>query len=508
MKHPAKTSLFLLMLILTFSCQKYDTNDLNSESSNRRIKLKYETVPLVQKYGLKSMNQKANKYVFYLVAELDAPVINKLTLQATHVDIADNLAFVSYNMKGPIQKGAIDIIDITNPKLPSLVKSLEFPEWDINTVVYYNHNILLAGQYKYGAFFAAVNLNGDEVYFSKISSFSANNMKIVDNKLFITSADINGGLTILNGDDFSKVAFIHAEDARSVASLDSDDAYMLSAAGISLYSKGSLSNLMGMNPDYLQQASKAELDISEHYIFAALNKGGSMIWDRITLAPVTQFTIPDFLVAKDPENYVSNSVSYNNPLLFVANGGSGIMVAGKDSDSPEDETFMEYGYFDFNEKGGSTSSNFVKSKGRFIFVASGLGGLKILTFEEASSDCTWIGETAYSGNIKGAGSSWWYIFESIQGSSQPIYAGRDKIEGAYAIYDNGSLEINLGSDMRLKDTMEPVKVQGYTVVPDKRPASGLFKTYKGEELSFHVDQFPYYVIHLDVEVCYPHLSHK
>ncbi|MDD2353379.1 MAG: hypothetical protein PHX56_07500 [Atribacterota bacterium] len=48
---------------------------------------------------------------------------------------------------------------------------------------------------------------------------------------------------------------------------------------------------------------------------------------------------------------------------------------------------------------------------------------------------------------------------------------------------------------------EPVKIQVYDAVPDKRPAAGKFSTYKGEELTVIVPCNNFYVIHLDLQHC-------
>jgi hypothetical protein len=390
-----------------------------------------------------------------------------------------------------------------------IMESFEFPDWDINSILYSNGNILLVGQNDVdGAFFAAFSFEGDELYYSAINSFSANSIKVINNKILITSGDHNGGLTILDANDFSEIEFFLAYDVRSVAGFDSDEAYILKSGGIALYSNGELTEIIEIDNNFLQEASKAEIDVSEDYIFSALNRGGSIIWERSTFSEVTRFSIPDFLAELDPEVYVSNSVSYNEPLLFTANGGSGIMVCGKALSPSDIETFKEYGYFDFNEKGGSTSSNFVKSEGNVIFVASGLGGLKILTFEEDMNLCNWTGETAYSGALTGDGKAWWYYYDTSIEGPQPVFAGQKQVEGAYVHYDNGMLVINLGARMRLKNVKEPVKVQGYHVIAATRPASGKFETYKGNELIIEVPYYPYFVVHLDVEVCYLDLITK
>ncbi|MBN1464672.1 hypothetical protein JXA02_02845 [candidate division KSB1 bacterium] len=67
--------------------------------------------------------------------------------------------------------------------------------------------------------------------------------------------------------------------------------------------------------------------------------------------------------------------------------------------------------------------------------------------------------------------------------------------------EQGLLEIVLTGGWELQDVSEPVKIQGYEIIPDVRPAAGQFTTYKGTELTVPLLAFPYYAIHLDVQLC-------
>jgi hypothetical protein len=152
-------------------------------------------------------------------------------------------------------------------------------------------------------------------------------------------------------------------------------------------------------------------------------------------------------------------------------------------------------------------------------------GLSNLTFcynlvECVVEECVWEGETAFGGSTEGAGSAWWFAFDTAGDAVQPIYAGQKPVEGAFVEYDavNDVITIVLGENMKLEDVTETtsvhprtgavkvsvndeqVKVQGYNVLPTSRPAAGLFSLYKGRELTIQGNGSAYYVIHLDVEV--------
>ncbi len=121
----------------------------------------------------------------------------------------------------------------------------------------------------------------------------------------------------------------------------------------------------------------------------------------------------------------------------------------------------------------------------------------------------WEEETAYGGDYPGGGNAWWFYFDTEGSETQGIYAGQNLVEDASVTYsydydtEVGYITIDLGENMMLQDEDEAVKIQGYGEgeLPDSRPASGLFTTYKGTDLEIEVDHYRYFVIHLDVLVC-------
>ena len=125
--------------------------------------------------------------------------------------------------------------------------------------------------------------------------------------------------------------------------------------------------------------------------------------------------------------------------------------------------------------------------------------------------CTaWQTETAYGGINAGQGAAWWYYYDGV--GNQTIWAGQNINIGTVELL-NQHIIISLTNGWELNPESlnetagvvtvnnEPVKIQGYTSLPSKRPASGLFDTYKGTSLNPEVGSFPYYVIHLDVRKC-------
>jgi hypothetical protein len=110
-------------------------------------------------------------------------------------------------------------------------------------------------------------------------------------------------------------------------------------------------------------------------------------------------------------------------------------------------------------------------------------------------------ETAWGGTTQGEGKSWWFYYDASAGGKQAIYAGQYSVTGAYVEYVSGEIRINLGGSMRLIDDDEAVKIQGYDIIPETRPAAGQFITYKGTDLTVKVTDYAFYAVHLDVVAC-------
>src|SRR5205085_3227801 len=134
-----------------------------------------------------------------LVAEVDPPSIGGQVLQATAVAITGTLAVVSYNMRGAQYLGAIDVIDISNPKKPVLRSRALFQNADVNGISTDGVNVYAAeasGDTSFqspGAFEAVLLsgtnliLNGD--HRSALSSFAGTSTAVAGSRVFATSGD-------------------------------------------------------------------------------------------------------------------------------------------------------------------------------------------------------------------------------------------------------------------------------------------------------------------------------
>jgi hypothetical protein len=397
-------SAILVMMMFMTSCQKDDIkNDPvpetelnfiisnNKEQLTKRITSRDELVPITPFESTRTKSSSVppkdytKNFAFKLKADVDAPEHNGKVLMATHVAIKDNYAFVSYNIRGPEYGGAVEVFDVTNLTSPQIISQAIFPEADINSVDYSDGKLFIVGalgnfeafDYDDPAFFEVLTLNGQMQItgiekIMDIPSYSANGIKVTNEKILITSGD-QGGLTILDR-NYINLSSAEIFDARSV-DVNSDNIYVLSGqpGTISVFEKSSeLAKdqwlIYGANTPY----SKSEISVNDKYVFAALNEGGARML-KLDGTLKQHFQKPETPEGADDENHVTNSVVINHSLLFMGNGQSGIAVG---EIIPElNDSVVVLGKMMFTDM---QSSNFVQSKDSIVFVASGLGGLKIL----------------------------------------------------------------------------------------------------------------------------------
>ncbi len=402
--------IFILFAVFTLlSCEKDPLTNDNTEgeyiekgnlliNSNRaqldaRISYKNTIVPIVGTESsslLKSTNDfpeidLTKNYAFKLTAEVDPPVYEGNTLQATHVTIKDDYAFVTYNTRGPKWQGGIEIFDVSDINNPEIISSAILPNTDVSAVDYADGKIYVVGAtgdfeekgFVSPAFMEVISL--DETMAFKnvdaiidISSFAGTDIKVVASRIYATSGS-TGDLTIFDA-AYALAGTEGISDARSVDA-NSDHLYVLQGQ------EGRVNVFNLSDASYIETyhvggatipESKSEIAVSEEYIFAALNEGGLSI---LNLDGSLKQSIPKPETPSGAldENHVTNSVSLNGDLVLIGNGESGIHVGGLIAE--EDDNLWMLGAMEFGE---AQSANFVESKDNVIFVATGLGGLKIL----------------------------------------------------------------------------------------------------------------------------------
>ncbi|NJO89881.1 MAG: hypothetical protein HC831_13740 [Chloroflexia bacterium] len=367
----------------------------NTKALSNRITLKNELLRVENIYSgnLKSVQEPpkvdlTKNYAFTLRAEVDPPVYEGHTLQATHVKILDNFAFVTYNTKGDMYLGGLEVFDVTDISNPKIVWQAVFSKADVSSVDYYNNKLYIVGaqnlegdtssKLRTPAMLEVLLLNSnreisDVDTIINLDSYAGTDVKVTSEGIYATSGS-NGYLKVYNH-NYDSLYAIAVNDARSV-DINSSNAYVLGGqpGKVSVFSRNSYTKLNEFLPSGANTPeSKSELVVTDSYIFTALNEGGIKILN--TDGSLKQFIPrPTTPAGKKDENYVTNSVSLNGDLLFAGNGEAGIYIGGIVKER-NDSVFL-LGAIKFGE---GQSANFVESKDSVVFVATGLGGLKILS---------------------------------------------------------------------------------------------------------------------------------
>lgn len=371
----------------------------NASELSHRLSRKNEVVEMIPNYlpeaNLKlasDLKDLRSNFVFKLKAEVNPPVHEGRTLMATHVHIDGDFAFVSYNIRGDEFGGALEIFDVRDLNNPGIISQVIFPKSDINSVIYDSGKVFLVGAtsnvealgFNDPACFMVLKVSpGMEILeldtMVDIPSYSANGIYFSGNKLYITSGD-KGGLTILNP-DYSLDRNISIPDARSVTA-NSSHVFVLSGQPGTIHVFDRSTSLLettyqinGANTPF----SKSEISATNDFLYVALNEEGVRVVDlKNNQGSIWQhIPKPATPPGENDENHVTNSVSFNAPLLFMGNGLSGVAVG--ELIGQQNNQIVLRGQMVFSDK---SSTNFVKSSDNVVFVASGLGGLKILSISQ------------------------------------------------------------------------------------------------------------------------------
>jgi hypothetical protein len=359
-----------------------------------RISYKNEIVPIVDAETPSLLKGTADdfpeidltkNYAFKLKAEVDPPVYEGNTLQATHVSIIDDYAIVTYNTRGEKWLGGIEIFDVSDLKNPVIISSAILENTDVSAVDYADGKIYVVGAtgdyvekgFVSPAFMEVISLD-ETMAFEEVetivdlSSFAGTDIKVAAGQIFATSGS-TGDLAIFN-DTYSLAGAEEISDARSVDA-NSDHLYVLQGqqgrVNVFELPDASYKETYDVGGASIPE-SKSEIAVSDKYIFAALNEGGLSILnlDGSLKQSIPKPATPDGAL---DEAHVTNSVSLNGDLVLIGNGESGIHVGGLIAE--DNDNLWMLGAMSFGE---AQSANFVESKDNVIFVATGLGGLKIL----------------------------------------------------------------------------------------------------------------------------------
>ncbi|NNF12705.1 MAG: hypothetical protein HKN72_05760 [Gemmatimonadetes bacterium] len=338
-----------------------------------------------------------------LLAEAVPPIVAGQPVQATSVWLnSESKAVVSYNLRGSAALGALDYFIQLTKKTPKLLSTAVFLDTDINAVS-------MDGTFAYAAQassdvalaspavlerlrFLGNKFTLDGNLQAQLPSFAATSTVSTGSIIYATSGNA-GSVVALDANDLSVLGEYALEDARWVA-WDQAGGRIVVAQGtpgrLSVFEEGVFPggsmNLIATHsfPGADVAESKSTVEIHGGKAFVAAGPEGVQIVCLDNGQIVGSVPRPDpASVGLDPSVVVTNSVTVQDDLMFISNGEAGVYAAAAEDsfetsacDDPQDVTVL--GSLQF---GLLQSVNHVVYRNEYLYVAAGLGGIKIVEVE-------------------------------------------------------------------------------------------------------------------------------
>lgn len=506
----------LALLLALYSCNDTSNpvNDgpitINSDSQALTARVKLDNAGVV---GLINPNtpsgriqEEASDLPLILVSQVDAPVVGSQTLRATHVDIDGNYAYVSYNTEGDQYLGAVDIFDISNPYSPKITQQAIFSDTDISALEYKNGKLYLAAAVNIDqntevtspANLITVSVSGgqftSDFIYTSMPGFVATDLANTNSNTAVTSGN-DGVIGLFDGTQTPGNSTA-MEDLRAVAFGSDKLAVLSGSSGVHILDPNSLSEVASIPLTLDVAGAKRTLDIENGNLYVSEGANGAGIYKMSDGSLVSRLAIPIRPKDVDEADIVTNAVSVDDNLLFMANGAAGISI----SDVSNLAAIKQFGVLDIDG-----SSNFVRNEEEFVFVATGFGGLQILKINKVTTNptesvCTglpaypgeyWLnvngGETKSFGgaasvgginnnskflfcgslaiaqqfNMNGGSTTEVYgslVFGRLNGGTQMNVNSKLKLSGSIVIY--GDLNLNGGSSIEFIGSGNSITIYG------------------------------------------------
>ena len=338
-----------------------------------------------------------------LIAEVDAPVVDGVTLQATAVSRRTSTAFlVSYNVRGDTFAGGVDYLINWFGRFPRILSSAAFVDSDVSAVALDGSSIYSAQATNTPGFttsaalerlslgFFGISLSNER---ADLSSFAATSVTTIGSEVYVTTGD-DGHVYALDASDLGTiVGQYQLDDARWVEH-DADNGRVVVVQGtpgrISVFQEGAFpgGSMQLLNtfpfPGANVPESKSAIDIAGDKAFIAAGPEGVQIMCLDDGQIVGNVPRPDpASLGLDPSVVVTNAVTVDDDLMFISNGEAGVYVAAGDDawgdtacDAPQTITVFGQLQFDALE-----SVNHVDYRSGVLFVAAGLGGVKLVAVD-------------------------------------------------------------------------------------------------------------------------------
>ncbi|MEO1256996.1 MAG: discoidin domain-containing protein, partial [Bacteroidota bacterium] len=211
-----------------------------------------------------------------------------------------------------------------------------------------------------------------------IGGFVATSLTANDNYVYATSGqgiEVNSGVYQLSPQDLTIQSQILMSDARWGMALGSDLFVQNGIPGkIEVLEEGV--NARSIEASDSDRDSKASFDLVDEYIFIATGKNGVEMY-QLDGQLVGRIVLP----ASESTDFTTNAVAVYGDMIFISNGTTIYVASFPDDESLIPEVLGELELGDFE------SVNHILFQDNYLFVAAGLGGVKVIELKrEGKSD--------------------------------------------------------------------------------------------------------------------------
>lgn len=374
------TSSFLMILAGTLLISCHDPNEdvvqdrnveiINDEDAlNERMDHTQDTIFSTED---DQSGRKVNHFRLILKASLAPPQIDGKLLQATAIQEHWGGYLVSYNFQGEEYLGAVDFVSSSL----SVQSEILYRDADIHAVTAHDRYVYLAGarqNEENQAYVERILLNGMKFTLTDnlvvpLGSYAATSVLQHQGKIFVTTGDdqsLGGGVYRLDA-SLNQLGQVALHDARWVEGFGNEIFVAQGTPGtVSVFSASNLSESGSFSfPGAEIAEAKTTVDVADNMIFVSAGAEGVKVLSKKDGSLLHTITFE--------EGIVTNAVSAENGLLFIANGEHGAYVASYETGSSS-EAPVVLGKIDLAK---NQSVNHVLFKNYRLWIASGLGGIQ------------------------------------------------------------------------------------------------------------------------------------
>jgi len=317
------------------------------------------------------------------------PSINGRPLQASHIMVDGRRAYVAYNTQGPEYRGGADIFSWEDGRARLRSQAL-WDGTDVSALREVEGRLYLAAARNDPALSSpailaeitlADGLFSRQLRLLDLPSFVATSVAAAGGHLYVTTgSSTDGGLFVVQPGDLSFAAMDEHLDARAVDANHDLVATWSGTPGVMRLYQTPTGNRVGQYAvgGANIAESKSTIEMAHGHAFIAAGDEGLKIVRLRDGAVVATIPVSDMAPTVDA-NTVTNGVSVNDDLVFVANGGGGLFVLHIELDGSGDVDMARVGRIAFPE---SFSVNHVASRGDRVLAATGHGGLQVVRISE------------------------------------------------------------------------------------------------------------------------------